>query len=58
MESVKVEAQKTNTEVNLDRAEEVLRDIRERLSHCGGGPDELNKQVHALIDRYWKDKKR
>ena len=37
------------------RAEEALRDISERLEHCGGGADELNKQLYFLIDRYWKD---
>jgi hypothetical protein len=41
---------------NIASAEEALRDIRERIEHCGGGPDELNKQVNAILDRYWKGK--
>lgn len=37
-------------------AEEAMRDIRERIEHCGGGPDELNRQINAILDTYWKCK--
>lgn len=48
--------EQNETDRYLRWAEEALRDIRGRIEHCGGGPDELNRQINAILDNYWNCK--